>query len=879
MLSLAAPLFLLLLGLLGPIVIMGRRRIARRRMREGVATLALRCAALTVLVVALAQPRWEIQGAAPVYFVLDTSASIPPTTRGDAEAWIRTALSRNHAGAPVKVITFAAFPLLQPGTAGTVAPSTAKYAYPAQQDQTDIEAALRLALASAPDRSRIVLLSDGRETLGSARLVESAARARSIAINVVPLEAHGLTDAALTRLQAPIAVHAGDATPLFITIRSTVNHSAALTLWQDGQTVGVQSVALHTGDNPFEVVLHAGMAGSHTYRARVTMAGDQAPQNDALSAVTSVAEAPRVLAVSLPNKQMAPLVARLVASGFAVDQRLPAAFPTSMGALSPYDGIVLNDLPARALSARQVDALQRAVHDGGIGVFLLGGAHSLTLGGYTRTPLERLLPVYSVTPGIVQKGSISLELVMDKSGSMDNLAGDFPKIQMAQQAAIDAARFMVQYKDELGIVSFDIAANVLLPRRTLTSSADVARAQNAIDSLQADGGTNIYGALKLGLQQIASSAAPYKHIVLMTDGRSDPADYRGLLATMRAQHITLSTIGLGSDADVDLLRRLATAGKGRFYYTADAATLPKLFVQEARLSTGPTQVTGNIPVSVSSDSPVLRSLANQPVPHVLSYPATTIKPDASVVLMGNARGQTADPILAQWQYGLGRVVVWTPGLMPNWAGPWLTGAPDFWNDATRWILRGIRPAVLQPQLSLADGMLHVTIDTLQTSGTFVDLQRLTASIETPSGVRVPLAFAQSAPGLYEATLPPAGAGVYRLSVRQASTPPQSLTTLLAVPYAPEYRPLPPDRALLNDLAATTGGALLASPGDSFRGLSRNVDQPSTWIDLWWPLVALALALLLADIIGRLVGWRAPTSARGNVQHAAPGATVGSATEA
>src|SRR5207248_6594158 len=100
---------------------------------------------------------------------------------------------------------------------------------------------------------------------------------------------------------------------------------------------------------------------------------------------------------------------------------------------------------------------------GGLGVLVLGGTHSLTLGGYTHTPLERLLPVSSFAPGNLRPGNVALELVLDRSGSMNNLAGDEPKILMTQAAANIAVDFALQHRDDLGIVSFDIDPHILVP--------------------------------------------------------------------------------------------------------------------------------------------------------------------------------------------------------------------------------------------------------------------------------------------------------------------------------------------------------------------------------------------------------------------------------
>jgi len=59
-----------------------------------------------------------------------------------------------------------------------------------------------------------------------------------------------------------------------------------------------------------------------------------------------------------------------------------------------------------------------------------------------------------------------------------------------------------------------------------------------------DGGTNIYQALRTGIDQVSLSNAPYHHIILLTDGRSDPADYRPLLTLAQQRKITISTVGV-----------------------------------------------------------------------------------------------------------------------------------------------------------------------------------------------------------------------------------------------------------------------------------------------------------------------------------------------
>ena len=56
---------------------------------------------------------------------------------------------------------------------------------------------------------------------------------------------------------------------------------------------------------------------------------------------------------------------------------------------------------------------------------------------------------------------------------------------------------------------------------------------------------------------------------------------------MTEARITLSTVAVGPSADPELLKNLATWGKGRAYAVADAAQVPEIFVKEAKNAATP----------------------------------------------------------------------------------------------------------------------------------------------------------------------------------------------------------------------------------------------------------------------------------------------------
>lgn len=69
------------------------------------------------------------------------------------------------------------------------------------------------------------------------------------------------------------------------------------------------------------------------------------------------------------------------------------------------------------------------------------------------------------------------------------------------------------------------------------------------------------------MTKVSTNDAQIKHIVLLTDGQDTYHRYDDLLKDMNDHKITLSTVAVGSDADVNILRTLADKGKGRFYQT------------------------------------------------------------------------------------------------------------------------------------------------------------------------------------------------------------------------------------------------------------------------------------------------------------------------
>jgi len=800
----------------------------RRRIAVG-----LQLASIVLVAVALFDPSVGSKPP-PTTVVLDRSLSIGSAS-GEAESeWLA---ANRGCGEDCRVVQFgggAEFTgegadLLPQATGGGV-----------ESRETDLEGAMELALARTPRGGRVVLLSDGRQTAGEPTDLAATARERGITVDTVALT-HQPDDAAVTRLQAPGALHAGDPLSLEVTVRSTDEAPAVLTVRRDGEVVGRQKVALGTGDNPFLFSVRAPQhVDSYGYEVTVRTEGDSRPQNDALGTTVRVQAPPKVLVAGADGSSAAEL---LGADGFAVTPVAAGALPASATGYKGYDAVVLEDVSGDELEKQRAKAIDTAVRTQALGLLAFGGNRSFSLGKYYKSPLQNALPVKSLVPGKLQRKNVAVELVLDRSGSMINEVGGVPKIAMAQAAARGALDFLLKHRDQIGIVAFEVKAKSVVPL-TRVEPGNAKEIERKINNIPANGGTNVYKGLAAGVKEIERSTAKERHIILLTDGISEPGTYAELLPGLKKEKISVATVALGAEADFKLLKQIAADTGGNYYRTENARELPKIFDKETRLNTRTVRLRGEIGVSAGDPSPITGSLVGEHLPPLGGNVVTELKPGAEAALLGQDKNHPPDPVLAQWQYGSGRVAVWTPGLTPEWAGEWLEHERLF-QDAGRWVERGVAPPPLTPSLVPGD-QRELEVAPTTARGRSIVLEALEGTLTSSAGKSTLLRFEETSPGRWTAPLPALPAGEYEYALASAGA--GSETGLLAVPYPAEFRLGPIDTTPLGPLAAASGGTTLSvtDPGAIESSSHR----------IWWLFAAAALACFLLGAGLRLLarGW-------------------------
>ena len=167
-------------------------------------------------------------------------------------------------------------------------------------------------------------------------------------------------------------------------------------------------------------------------------------------------------------------------------------------------------------------------------------------------------------------------LVIDRSSSMDDAAG-VPEFKTKLDAAKSAAKTFVQALDlkqnQIGLVQFNAGADAVL---TLTGSRQ--DLERAIDSLDASDGTAIDQGILLALQQLRQHGRSDANriVILLSDGDSSENAAMTAAKKARKQGVRLLTIGLGKDANQNLLQKMVVSADDA-YFSPDAGQLKAIY--------------------------------------------------------------------------------------------------------------------------------------------------------------------------------------------------------------------------------------------------------------------------------------------------------------
>ena len=185
-----------------------------------------------------------------------------------------------------------------------------------------------------------------------------------------------------------------------------------------------------------------------------------------------------------------------------------------------------------------------------------------------------------LNPNDFDRPPLNMAIAVDVSGSMQG---------RPLQSVISGLEKMVpklEPKDRITLVAYSSAAKVVV-RSTPENDPERRQLETAIGELRAQGSTNIYAGLKRAIETVEEKANDDRQnrVILLSDGKATA----GIQSTDRIvnlgrahaeEGIGLTTIGVGREFDLDLMRKLSENGAGNFYFLEDAAAVEEVFVDE-----------------------------------------------------------------------------------------------------------------------------------------------------------------------------------------------------------------------------------------------------------------------------------------------------------
>lgn len=793
----------------------------------------LTLAALTCLALAMARPQWasQVRRVARIY-ALDTSGSTFLDTQAALQA-VGRSIRELRADDRAALLAFG-------GGATVVLPPTPPPLVPEQlglppdlprPDATDIAAALRLAAQQLGDKScdrQVVVLTDGRETTGEASLEAALAADNGLRIFALPVGPANVVDARVAGFRAPARVRQDEAFEIETELAATAPVEASLVLTRDGSPLKeFRGLALQPGP-PRRIVVadRLSQGGAHTYSARLSVP-DRCAENNLAQAIVLVEGPTRVLHLTAGN----PTLAQALQAGgtLAIEQVEPRNAHELAARLAGGDCLIVDGVPAAQIDPPTQRAIRDWVRDAGGGLIALGGPASYGPGGYAGTPIEEALPVLCSRPR-----KIALVVALDRSGSMGERMTEHAKIVYAREAVVFAASQLPQ-SDSFGLVAFAGEPEVVFPLGPIPPAE---RLEARLKAIEPHGPTELQAALERALELIGGAAAQVRHVILVSDGQTTRLDTAALKQRYARAGVTLSVLMTGADPKaIALLQELTGAS---FHLVKAPPDLRARFLQELRNVTyGRAIQEGEAAVRLAGPADITRGIGS-PGP-LQAYVRTVGKATAAVEWV---TGDPADPILARWQFGLGRAVAFTPTVGTRWDERFWRGDAlgRLWPQAVAWAARPPRTPGFEADMADRGDEMLLTVRA-EREGRFLNGLRLAAHIATPESKPLNVELRQTAPGQYEAAFAAPLRGGYHVTVIESGQG-QRLSVAAVKNYAREWEAFGVDRPALEAIARNGGGKVLSGL-DDLRGVTSRRAMGQT--DVGWLAITTALVLFVAEV--------------------------------
>jgi len=792
----------------------------RRRSLWRHVPLTLKACGIAAIVIALFQPHLTMPGSRTATVLLvDTSKSITSQDLDRASNLV-SEMEKKRGTNWLRIVPFSGH-ARQLGEAEVAHGVHLVQASNTSANTTNFEAAISDSLSAMPAGyiPRIVLMSDGNDNEGSTARAIAGLQQLHVPVDTIPLTGRSTGGLRLTSVSMPKTAYAGEQIPIDLHLEAPAAMEASVTLSAEGKPLGTSKVSLDAGGNDIRVHARLKTVGATSIAGEVNHLGFE--QAITLSRA-------KVLLVSGDSVESdANLTKALSEAGFDVT-RVNAAGTLNADAVQL---LVLNNLDLNEISEAEKARIAEYVRRGG-GLMLIGGEHQVYKEDKKLDALDEALPAKLAPPKSPEGTAVAL--IIDKSSSMEGR-----KIELARLSAIGVVEHLRPI-DTIGVLIFDNSYQWAVPMR---KAEDKALIKRLIIGIVPDGGTQIAPALTEAYRKVAGTTATYKHIVLMTDGISEEGDSLELARQAADHQITISTVGLGQDVNRTYLERVADVSGGKSYFLNEPQGLEQILLKDVQDYSGSTAVEKSLTPIVDTKAEVLDGVNVEAAPALRGYTRFISKPDAETIL--SIDPQKKDPLYVRWQFGLGRVAVFTSDAKSRWAQAWVTwpGYDKFWINISRDLLPHVQRTDADASFDASNGDLLVTY---KLSSSNADVTKVPAIYAIgPDGFEKPVEVRKISDRVYQGRVHIGETtGLFRVRPLQDSPEFPETGFYRANQESNDYGT---NEQLLKQISALTGGRFNPGPKDVFSSGGRTIY--SDW-QLWPLLLGLAIALTIAELVVR-----------------------------
>lgn len=641
-------------------------------------------------------------------------------------------------------------------------------------DFTNIENGIRFALDSFPQdvNKNLVLFTDGIENLESYQQVEEKLKEENVNLFIYPLKRADKNDCQLKSMKVPAKIYNNEEFQLSVEIYSNYGTTADFHLYGDEKEILNKRIEIKKGLNSLKYDISPEDSGWKSLKGEIKADGDTNSYNNVFTIGLNPAGSPKILI--LGTKEDTKNVTNLLNSiGIQISRYTPKEVNGSVDYLVQFDEIILTNVSHDDISEELEKNLEYCVKKEGTGLLVIGGENTFSMGNYKDTLLESMLPVKSQIKGNEKKPNSGIVLAIDTSGSMEDETGGVKKIEIAKEAAISSLDILDD-NDWAGVIGFSDRTEWVVPYGKIKDKKNI---EESIGKLKAQGGTLIMPSLKESIKSLSSGNTKINHIILLSDGEGEKEGYEDILKEMEEKEITLSTIAVGKDSDEKFLKYLSEETKGRSYYVEDPADIPKIFAKETYMATRKyINERAFYPQLVNSSGIINKNF----LPKMKGYISTSLKDRANLIL----KTDLDEPLLAEWQYGSGNVLVWTSDLSGKWSKDWIEweGFEKNWSNIIDYLLSQRNSGEDHIEIIQKSGNADIYVDT-EKNGEKVDI-----SVTEPDGKNYELAMKQYEKGKFNQNiiLNKKGSYIVNLKVSNEDGSNSLYTRVLYLDYSPEY---------------------------------------------------------------------------------------------